>query len=162
MSDLDVKVGIADLNIVKSPCTIMTIGLGSCVGIMLYDKYAMIAGLAHIMLPDSTKFKQVDNPFKFPDLAIPILIDRMIKSGCKKSNLVAKIAGGASMFTFSDKSMINDIGTRNSEAVKAILKKELIPIISEHLGGNKGRTMIVDSSTGKVTLKIVGQGLIEI
>ena len=162
MAENEVKVGIGDLNLVKSPDKIMTIGLGSCIGIMLYNKKTLVAGLAHIMLPDSTQFKKIDNPLKFPDLAIPILVDKMIKAGCRKSNMTAKIAGGASMFAFSDKSMISDIGTRNGEAVKKILKEMSIPILAEHLGGNKGRTMIVDSLTGNVTLKIVGQGLIEI
>lgn len=156
----EVKVGIADLNLVMYPEKIMTIGLGSCIGIALYDKSLKVAGLAHIMLPDSTQFKNVTQPLKFADLAIPILIDKMLKKGCKKHELVAKIAGGASMFNFSDKSMISDIGSRNAEAVKKALGKEGIPILAENTGGNKGRTMILDSEDGKVLLKIVGEGSI--
>ena len=158
----DIKVGIADLNIVHSPIKIMTIGLGSCVGIALYDRTKSIAGLAHIMLPDSSKFKQVANPLKFADLAIPILLDKLTKEGCFKRNLVAKIAGGASMFNFSDKSMVSDIGKRNGEAVLSCLKSLNIPIIAFDLGGHKGRTMILDSSDGKVTLKTIGQGIKEL
>lgn len=158
----DVRVGIADLNVVNSPDRVMTIGLGSCVGIVMYDKVKEIGGLAHIMLSDSTQFKSVTNPLKFADLAIPILLDKLIQLGCNKRNISAKIAGGASMFAFSDKSMISDIGERNGEAVKVSLKKLAIPLVSEHLGGNKGRTMILDASNGQVTIKIVGQGTIEI
>lgn len=158
----EVKVGIADLNLVLDPGTIMTIGLGSCIGIALYDKTLKVAGLAHIMLPDSTQFKSNTNPMKFADTAIPILIEKMEKEGCRKRNLIAKIAGGASMFNFTDKSIISDIGKRNSEAVKKALKYESVPIISEEIGGNKGRTMILYSSDGKVVLKVVGQGIIEI
>ncbi len=158
----EVKVGIADLNLVLDPGTIMTIGLGSCIGIALYDKTLKVAGLAHIMLPDSTQFKSNTNPMKFADTAIPILIEKMEKEGCRKRNLIAKIAGGASMFNFTDKSIISDIGKRNSEAVKKALKDESVPIISEEIGGNKGRTMILYSSDGKVVLKVVGQGIIEI
>lgn len=156
----EIKVGIADLNLVMPPGKIMTIGLGSCVGISLYDNNLKIAGLAHIMLPDSTQFKNVLQPLKFADLAVPILIKKMEEKGCKRRNLVAKIAGGASMFNFSDKSMVSDIGKRNAESVKLALKKESIPIIAEDTGGNKGRTMIVDSEDGMVMLRIVGQGVV--
>ena len=162
MGNNEVKVGIADLNLVLDPGTIMTIGLGSCIGIALYDKILKVAGLSHIMLPDSTQFKNVTNPMKFADSAIPILIEKMQKQGCRKQNIVAKIAGGASMFNFSDKSIISDIGKRNSEAVKKALKDIGIPIVAEDTGGNKGRTMILEASTGKVTLKVVGKGTIEL
>lgn len=162
MGNNEVKVGIADLNLVLDPGTIMTIGLGSCIGIALYDRILKVAGLSHIMLPDSTQFKNVTNPMKFADSAIPILIEKMQKQGCRKQNIVAKIAGGASMFNFSDKSIISDIGKRNSEAVKKTLKDMGIPIIAEDTGGDKGRTMILEASTGKVTLKIVGKGTVEL
>lgn len=157
---VEIKVGIADLNLVMPPGKIMTIGLGSCIGIALYDKITQTAGLAHIMLPDSTQFKSVPQPLKFADLAIPILVKRMEDNGCRKRNLIAKIAGGASMFNFSDKSIISDIGKRNAESVKVALEKASIPILAEDTGGNKGRTMIVDSSDGLVTLKIVGKGIV--
>ena len=156
----EVKVGIADLNLVMPPDKIMTIGLGSCIGIALYDKTTRTSGLAHIMLPDSTQFKDITKPLKFADLAIPILIKKMLDSGCDKRNITAKIAGGACMFNFSDKSMVSDIGKRNADSVKEILKKESIPVVAEDTGGNKGRTMILDSSDGMVTLKIVGQGTV--
>ena len=158
----EIKVGIADLNLVLDPGAIMTIGLGSCVGIALYDKSLKVAGLAHIMLPDSTQFKSSTNPMKFADLAIPMLIEKMEDQGCKKRNLIAKIAGGASMFNFSDKSIISDIGKRNSDAVKKALKEVSIPILAEEIGGNKGRTMILQANDGKVILKVVGLGIIEL
>ncbi|MBN1070237.1 MULTISPECIES: chemotaxis protein CheD [Clostridium] len=162
MENTDVKVGIADLNLVSSPGKIMTIGLGSCIGIALYDRRSKLAGLSHIMLPDSTQFKNVTNPMKFADLAIPLLIKKMEAKGCQKRNLIAKIAGGASMFSFSDKSMVGDIGKRNIQAVKKSLSEERIQIIAEDVGGNKGRTMILDALDGKVTLKIVGIGIVEL
>lgn len=158
----EVRVGIADLNTVYSPNKIITIGLGSCVGIALYDKVHSIGGLAHIMLPDSSQFKEVTKPLKFADLAIPILLKELEKIGCAKRNLVAKIAGGASMFNFSDKSMISDIGKRNSEAVIKALNQLNIPIIGQDIGGNKGRTMILDAKNGNVIIRIVGQGIKEL
>ena len=162
MGNNEVKVGIADLNLVLDPGTIMTIGLGSCIGIALYDRNKKVAGLSHIMLPDSTQFKSASNPMKFADSAIPLLVEKMKDQGCRKQNIVAKIAGGASMFNFSDKSIISDIGKRNSDAVKKTLKEIGIPIIAEDTGGDKGRTMILEASTGKVTLKIVGKGIVEL
>lgn len=108
MDNNQIKVGIADLNFVLPPGTIITIGLGSCVGIALYDSTKKIAGLSHIMLPDSTQFKNNNTPMKFADTAIPILIDKLIEAGCLKSSLKAKIAGGASMFNFKDKTLVRD------------------------------------------------------
>lgn len=160
MGDDQVKVGIADLNLVLPPGVIMTIGLGSCIGISLYDKKRKIAGLAHIMLPDSTQFSEVKAPMKFADLAIPMLIEKMQKKGCVKEDLVAKIAGGASMFNFSDSKVNSDIGSRNAISVKEALKRNNIPILAEETGGNKGRTMIVNSEDGVVTIRVVGQGTI--
>lgn len=160
MDTEQVKVGIADLNVVVSPKSIMTIGLGSCIGIALYDKNLKIAGLAHIMLPDSTQFNNVSVPMKFADLAIPLLIKEMEKRGSSVKSLIAKIAGGASMFNFSDKNIVSDIGKRNAIAVKEKLNEIGIKVIAEEIGGNKGRTMIVDSNDGKVTIRIVGQGII--
>ncbi|WP_102400973.1 chemotaxis protein CheD [Haloimpatiens massiliensis] len=154
----DIRIGIADLNVVCSPNRLITVGLGSCIGIALYDSVSKIGGLAHIMLPDSKKFSNVTNPAKFADLAIPILVKNMINKGAKEKNLKAKIAGGASMFNFSDKSMIMDIGNRNSQCVIKTLNDMSIPIISQDVGGNKGRTMILYTENGLVEIKTVGIG----
>lgn len=157
----EIKVGIADLNVALSPDRLITVGLGSCVGIALFDKFQGIGGLAHIMLPDSSLFSTVNNPMKFADLAIPILVDKMEKMGATRRNIKAKIAGGAAMFNFSDKSMIMDVGNRNSIAVKTALDKLSIAIVGEDIGGNKGRTMIFDTSSGNVQIRTVGLGIRE-
>ncbi|AKN33900.1 chemotaxis protein CheD [Clostridium carboxidivorans P7] len=158
----EIKVGIADLNTAFSPDRIITVGLGSCIGIAMYDNTKSLGGLAHIMLPDSTQFNNVTNPLKFADLAVPILIEKLEKLGASRRNLKAKIAGGASMFNFSDKSMIMDIGNRNGIAVKNALKEYSIPILGEDIGGNKGRTMILDAGSGDVKIKTVGMGVREL
>ncbi|WPC41093.1 chemotaxis protein CheD [Clostridium sp. JS66] len=158
----EIKVGIADLNTAFSPDRIITVGLGSCIGIAMYDNTKSLGGLAHIMLPDSTQFNNVTNPLKFADLAVPILIEKLEKLGASRRNLKAKIAGGASMFNFSDKSMIMDIGNRNGIAVKNALKEYSIPIMGEDIGGNKGRTMILDAGSGDVKIKTVGMGVREL
>lgn len=155
----EVRVGIADSAIVTSPDKIITMGLGSCIGIALYDKEKRIAGLVHIMLPDSKQFKNIVNPLKYADLGAEILFKEMISHGCKKENITAKIVGGASMFNFSDKKIISDIGKRNAEAVICTIKKLSIPIIGEDIGGSKGRTMIIESESGLVTVRSIGSNL---
>lgn len=154
----EIKVGIADFKVAKVPDRLITIGLGSCVGIALIDKVSGVGGLAHIMLPDSTKFNKVNNDIKFADLAIPILINKMRDMGANIRNLRAKIAGGASMFNFSDSKINMDIGDRNSKAVKEILRSFSIPIDSEDVGGTKGRTITFDTSTGELYVRTVGEG----
>ena len=158
----EIRVGIADLNTVFKPGRLITVGLGSCIGIAIYDKDANLGGLAHIMLPDSKQFNSNANPHKFADLAIPILIEQMQKQGAIVRRMQCKIAGGASMFTFSDKKMNMDIGSRNSIAVKETLKKFNIPILGEDIGGNKGRTMILDTNEFSVQIRTVGLGNREI
>jgi chemotaxis protein CheD len=155
----EIRVGIADAAIVSYPDVLITMGLGSCVGVALYDKENKIAGLVHIMLPDSTQFKSAVNQYKYADLGIESLLKKMISNGSKKSNITAKIAGGASMFNFPDKRIISDIGQRNIKAVIDIIKKLSIPIIGEDVGGKKGRTMIFDSEDGSVIIKSIGNDL---
>ncbi len=154
----EIRVGIADLNAALSPNKIITVGLGSCIGIAIYDEKNKLGGLSHIMLPDSTQFSKVTNPYKFADLAVPILVKKMEKMGANARNMKAKIAGGASMFNFSDKSMNMDIGNRNGIAVKKILSELHVPLLSEDIGGNKGRTMIFDTFDGSVSIRTVGMG----
>lgn len=158
----EIRVGIAEYKAAYRPYKILTIGLGSCVGIALYDGVNKIGGLAHIMLPDSTQFSNITNPGKFADLAIPLLLDKMISMGACRINMKAKIGGGASMFNFHDKSLIMDIGSRNVAAVKKTLSKLSIEITGEDTGGSHGRTMILDTDTGKTFIKNVSRTIIEI
>lgn len=158
----ETRVGIADAAIISAPGTIATIGLGSCVGILLYDNICNIAALVHIMLPDSTAFKVITNPYKFADTAIPLIIKEMIQQGCSKRNIVAKIAGGAAMFKFSENTINSDIGNRNVIAVKEAIKQQGIKIVAEDVGGSKGRSMFANAENGMVTIRIVGQGIKEL
>lgn len=158
----EIRVGISDKNTAFSPDKIYTVGLGSCIGIALYDRGLRLGGLAHIMLPCSTQFSNVSNPLKFADLAIPLLLEDMQILGSRKQNVIAKIAGGASMFNFPDKKLNMDVGKRNSAAVKEVLDRLSITLISEDTGGNKARTMILDTNTGIVSIKTIGMGVAEI
>ena len=139
----EIKVSISDYKISESPDKLITIGLGSCVGIAIYDKSSKIGGLSHIMLPDSSFFSKDLKPEKFADLAIVKMVDE-ITGGKKTRNLVAKIAGGSSMFNFPDNKINGNIGDRNVQAVEEKLRELGIPILASHTGGKIGRTMIVN------------------
>jgi chemotaxis protein CheD len=146
-----IRVGISEYVVAGSPDRLVTIGLGSCVGIAVYNADKKVGGLSHILLPDSTFFTTVDRPEKFADLALPLMVDEIRrKTGTGK--LVAKIAGGASMFLHENESLAGGIGSKNIEAVIRTLGEMEIPIISAHTGGNNGRTMSVDLETFDVTI----------
>ncbi len=158
-----IKVGMADLKVCAYPDSLTTLGLGSCVGIALYDKVTRITGLAHIMLPDSTRMTNNQNIAKFADTGIEETIRLMLLKGANKRRLVAKIAGGADMFNMgaAKKSMIR-IGESNIAAVKENLKKQGIPILAEDVGLNYGRTVIIQSENGAFIIKSVGKPIKEI
>ena len=125
-----VKVGMADLKVCKEPDSLTTLGLGSCVGICLYDPVTKVSGMAHIMLPDSKQISRDKNPAKYADTGINLLISQMVALGANKSRLKAKIAGGAQMFAFNAAAeSLGRVGDRNVEAVKANLAALRIPII---------------------------------
>lgn len=152
-----IKVGMADLNICASPDAITTLGLGSCVGIVLYDPMVKIAGMVHIMLPDSTKILNNENKAKFADTGIDLLIKRMVEFGADRRHFIAKIAGGAQMFAFSNNSDMMRIGERNVEATKLKLQSLGIPIKAEDTGANYGRTIEFYPENGALLIKSVGK-----
>lgn len=154
-----IKVGMADMNICTEPDGITTLGLGSCVGIVLYDPYVKIAGLVHVMLPDSTKIKNNSNKAKFVDTGIDSLIEAMVSKGARRNSLSAKIAGGAQMFAFSSNGDMLRVGERNVEATKLKLKELNIKILAEDTGLNYGRTIEFYPKNSELHVKTVGKGL---
>ncbi len=152
-----IKVGMADLNICKSPDMITTLGLGSCVGITLYDPVTKIGGLAHVMLPDSTAIRNNTNIAKFADTGIDELLKRVIAAGANKTRLQAKIAGGAKMFAVSGTSDMGRIGDRNADAARAKLKELGIRLLVDETGLNFGRTIELYCETGELHIKAVGK-----
>ncbi len=158
-----VKVGMADLNIATDKAVLKTTGLGSCVGLTLFDERSKIAGMAHVMLPSSQITREASiNIAKYADTAIPYLIERMKQAGANESRLIAKMAGGAQMFAFASQSETMRIGPRNVESCKEILNKFSIMIASEDTGGNYGRTIELDSQTGVLHIRSVQFGVKEI
>lgn len=154
-----IKIGMADLGVGRSPDRLRTTGLGSCVGVVLYDATNKIAGMAHVMLPDSSLAKGNEfNIAKYADTAIPQLIKEMELAGSSVSNLIAKMAGGAQMFSFLSGNDTMRIGPRNVEACKTVLKQIGIRIVAEDTGGNCGRTIEMDTQTGILQIRTVNQG----
>jgi chemotaxis protein CheD len=155
----EIQVGIADYKIAREPTRLITLGLGSCVGVSLYDPVSRLGGLLHVMLPDSTQFNNVNKPAKFADLGIPLIVKEMQAKGASLSRLQAKLVGGAQMFSGLDDKMTLNIGKRNADKSREVLKKMGIRILVEEIGGNRGRTMILDTETGKVTIRTLGNKL---
>ena len=152
-----VKVGMADLNVCKAPDALTTLGLGSCVGVCIYDNVSKIGGMAHVMLPDSTQIRNNDNIAKFADTGIKETYDRIIKLGASKARLTAKIAGGAQMFAVGSKNDMLRVGDRNVAASKEMLKKLGIPLVAEDTGLNYGRTIVFYPENGNLVITAVGK-----
>lgn len=158
-----VKVGIADMNIVKPPYTIRTAGLGSCVGVVLYEPMKHVAGMVHIMLPDSALAKEgVLNLAKYADTGIRELVRKLEREGLRCSLMKAKIAGGAQMFQFSSGSDFMRIGPRNEEAVKRTLQELHIELVAADCGGSNGRTIEFDPVTKSLSIRTVNKGVLEL
>ncbi len=142
------KIRMAELGVAEAPQQLVTIGLGSCVGIALYDASNKIGGMIHIMLPENKKGLK---PAKYADTGLPLLVEKMEESGARKSKLRAKIAGGAAMFSVSDDSSLN-VGERNVKKVKEVLKDIGIRIKGEDVGESYGRTMKFFTENGDVLI----------
>lgn len=154
-----IKVGMADLKTGRNSDVITTLGLGSCIGIALYDPTTKIGGLAHVMLPDSTAIKNNSNIAKFADTGIAELLSQMIKMGAKRTCIVAKIAGGAKMFASVVKSDTLLVGERNIEAARMNLQLQGIPLKAEDVGENFGRTVELNTLDGSYVIKAIGKGV---
>lgn len=154
----NVNVGISDMKIVHAPETLITYALGSCVGICIIDKGAKIAGMAHILLAYNKQGNTRD-VFKYADTAIREMVRRMENLGGSKSRMIAKIAGGAKMFEIKGSTTIGNIGERNIAASRETLQKLRIGILAEDVGGNYGRTIIFDSTTGDLAIKSFGKNI---
>ncbi|WLD95177.1 chemotaxis protein CheD [Alkalihalobacillus sp. AL-G] len=156
-----VQVGIADFQLGQAPQHLRTTGLGSCVGVVIFDPITQAAGMAHIMLPNSNLSKGATfNQAKYADTAIPEMVSELGHCyGIDRERLQAKIAGGAQMFQFSSQSDAMRVGPRNVEAVKDILKSLNIPIIAEDVGGNNGRTIEFDPCSSRLAIRTIHKGM---
>ena len=159
---MEIKVGMADMNVCSAPDSIITMGLGSCVGVVLWDRATKVCGMVHVMLPDSTAISQNSNKAKFADTGIEELLRRVVELGATKGRLVAKIAGGAQMFALHGDTPSLRVGDRNVEAVKKKLAELNIPIVAESTGENYGRTVIFYPDTGVYRIRAIGREILDI
>jgi chemotaxis protein CheD len=137
---------------------LVSLGLGSCVGVALLDRRAAVAGLAHVVLPAAEG--RADTPGKFADTAVTALLESVVALGARRTRLEAVLVGGASMFSFGGAGL--DIGQRNDAAVRDELARLRIPVAAAETGGSRGRTVRVDVQTGVVTAKAAGDAVVEL
>lgn len=133
-----------------------SLGLGSCVAIMLHDPREGVGGMAHVLLPSKSLAHDQEKPAKFPETAVPFLIQRLVAAGADRHRLVAKLAGGASMFAQLMTPGSVQMGERNIAASRSALREAAIPIIGESVGGERGRSVRFHIADGRVESHTVG------
>ena len=156
MAEEPISVGIADLKLGSAPQCLTIYGLGSCVGLALYDPGLQLGGLAHIMLPSSRLNSRVALPGKYADTAAQALVDGLRDRGASRERLVAKMVGGANMFSFLPQSTVS-IGLRNAAAVREKMEELEIPVLSERIGGEQGRTIFFNLEDGRIEIRRLNQ-----
>ena len=163
MAENSIVLGMADLMVVPAPVKLITLGLGSCIGLVVYDSFAKVAGMAHIMLPTSRGLSSSEKVGKFADTAVPAIIEEMLKKGATRGRIKAKIAGGAQMFALPGMSAdFLTVGAKNVNETMARLRRLGIALVASDTGGNKGRTIEFDTKNWMLKVKTLGKGINEI
>lgn len=155
----DIHVGIGEYRVARNPGRLVTLGLGSCVGIGMWDPATKIGGLLHIMLPSSKEFTKLNKREKYADLGIPLMLKELLELGAGRGRITAKLVGGAQMFSGLDKKQLFNIGERNVQASRRILRELNISVAGEDVGGSRGRTMYLDLQSGQVLIKTLGKDI---
>ena len=159
MSGREVVVRVADLRCGLADDTLVTVGLGSCVAILLYDAEARVGGMAHILLPSPALSRVDSNPAKFPQTAVPRLLELMAADGAKPRRITARLAGGASMFAALVPPGSIQMGERNLVASREVLNAHQVPLVAEAVGGDFGRTVRFRVCDGRVQISTVSHGI---
>jgi chemotaxis protein CheD len=150
---METMVRMGELAISDTPGDVLvSLGLGSCIGLALVDKRAGVAGLAHIVLPATTGTPKPEAMNKFADHAVPALVDGMVERGASRVFMQAALVGGASMFAGTGL----EVGMRNADAVRELVSSRRVPVVAEAVGGSKGRTVKVDVTNGTVSVREAG------
>lgn len=159
MSGRELVVRVADLRIGVADDVLITVGLGSCVAILLYDAEAKVGGMAHTLLPSPALSRVDGNPAKFPQSAVPRLIELMIADGARPGRITGRLAGGASMFAALAPPGTVQMGERNLVAAREALSSHGVPLTGESVGGDFGRTVRLRVSDGRVEISTVSHGI---
>ena len=150
---METMVRMGELAISDTPGDVLvSLGLGSCIGLAVVDKRAGVAGLAHIVLPATTGTPKPEAMNKFADHAVPALVDGMVERGASRVFMHAALVGGASMFAGTGL----EVGARNADAVRELVASRRVPVVAEAVGGSKGRTVKVDVANGTVSVREAG------
>lgn len=151
-----IMVGMAEIKLTRSPDDILiALGLGSCIAICAYEPHARIAGMAHVVLPESSGIQT--SAGKYADTAIPLLLENLVKQGATAYRIRVAIVGGAQLFGFNGNGVRLEVGTRNAQAVKAALEAAKLSIVATDIGGSAGRTVQL-TGDGRVRVKAIGRG----
>lgn len=153
-----IDVGISDKKIAQAPVKLITRGLGSCIGITLYDPAKKTGGMAHVMLPDIDKVPAKVNPLRFVNYVIRNMVEELENYGCLRKHLEAKLFGGARMFGFFSSESFLNVGDKNAEMARVVLKEMGINILVDETGGTFGRTITLNLENGKVLIKTIAWG----
>lgn len=155
MSPTRVAVRIGEVRVARERSILFTIGLGSCVAIVLYDARVRVGGLAHAMLPAPLRSNREPAPGRCVSTAVPALLELMVQHGAHAAHIRARLAGGASMFATLLPEEGRRLGTRNVEAARAALCAAGIPLDGEEVGGDHGRSVFLDTGDGSVVVRSV-------
>lgn len=165
-----IEVAMGNGVVARAPHIISSLGLGSCVAVTLYDTQRRIGGLAHVMLPDSSHMRSRNgdctmgkkkseigiSPYQCAETAIAALLEELRRVGADRRAMVAKMVGGARMFTvYEDAS--KGIGAQNIISIKHLLKGERIPLIGSDIGGNYGRSVEFHLDSGVLIVTAIGK-----
>lgn len=152
--DGEVSAGIGEYKIGKKNL-MEAMGLGSCVGVVLFDKSTGICGISHVLLPGASQKGET----KHAETAIEKMLEDMVQRGARKSKIVSKFAGGAQVFKHMNLDILQ-IGTRNSASVEDTLTRFKIPIMGKDVGGETGRNVIFNPIDGSMIVKYTKGGVI--
>lgn len=142
--------------------TLMTVGLGSCVAVVLDDPVARVGGVAHVVLPGSARGDRPGQPGRYATTAVPLLVERILAAGGRRTRLRARLVGGATMFPELLAPGVSSLGSRNLAAVREILGDHGIPVIGEDTGGNHGRSVSFRPAEGRVAVRSIRGAEVEI
>ena len=155
---MEILIKVAEHAVASGDNTLVTIGLGSCVAIMLYEPTARVGGLAHVLLPSDTMARDRTNRAKFALSAVPLLVGEMVQLGAQPRLIIAKLAGGASMFSALLPSGGINVGERNVQASRQALSALNIPVMGEDVGRDHGRSVYFHLSDGRVDVRSLKRG----
>lgn len=134
------------------PAAITTI-LGSCVAVCLWDSIKGVGGMNHYLLPDQIGLEQ---PGRFGDVAVKLLVEKVLGLGALKRNLQSKLFGGACLLNPTrSRHGETHLGMKNVNIAKKLLNQAGIPVILEEVGGSSGRKLIFHSMDGSAWVKLL-------